>query len=199
VVHWGFDVAENDFQIVSKEAPVVGCRIRREYSVSPPPRPSCVDLTLPTDLRRSVEFRYPDAATALDAWLEVAGTAHWESYNEVLETYASADQVGSCLGFNLTAYDALLLKYKPRPIRNDREHRRALQHVEELIGQHGPTPPQAEGESKEVTKAEVARATGIPRSTITNVVSGRRQISKENVTRLAKYFHVDPSVLLPER
>ncbi|MCA9203706.1 MAG: helix-turn-helix transcriptional regulator, partial [Planctomycetales bacterium] len=52
-------------------------------------------------------------------------------------------------------------------------------------------------ESKEVTRAEIARATGIPRSTITNVLSGRRQISKENVTRLAKYFHVDPSVFLP--
>ena len=47
---------------------------------------------------------------------------------------------------NLTAYDELLLKYKPRPSRNDREHRRALKHVDELIGQHGPTPPQAEGE-----------------------------------------------------
>ena len=131
----------------------------------------------------------------------------------------------------LTAYDSLLLKYKPRPIRNDREHRRALKHVEELISEHGPTPPRAEGEliavlstliesyevqasprrkptpaetlehlieSKEVTRAEVARATGIPRSTITNVLSGRRQISKENVTRLASYFHVDPSVLLPK-
>jgi len=131
----------------------------------------------------------------------------------------------------LTAYDSLLLKYKPRPIRNDREHRRVLKHVEELIGRHGPTPPRAEGEliavlstliesyevesvprrkptpaemlehlieSKEVTRAEVARATGIPRSTITNVLSGRRQISKENVTRLATYFHVDPSVFLPE-
>ena len=53
-------------------------------------------------------------------------------------------------------------------------------------------------ESKEVTRAEVARATGIPRSTITNVLSGRRQISKENVTRLATYFHVDPSVFLPK-
>ena len=131
----------------------------------------------------------------------------------------------------LTAYDSLLLKYKPRPIRNEREHRRALRHVEELIGRHGPTPPRAEGEliavlstliesyevdmsprrkptpaetlehlieSKEVTRAEVARATGIPRSTITNVLSGRRQISRENVTRLATYFHVDPSVFLPE-
>jgi len=131
----------------------------------------------------------------------------------------------------LTAYDSLLLKYKPRPIRNDRDHRRALKHVEQLIGQHGPTPPRAEGEliavlstliesyevetnprrkptpaetlehlleSKQVTRAEVARATGIPRSTITNVVSGRRQISKENVSRLATYFHVDPSVFLRE-
>jgi len=131
----------------------------------------------------------------------------------------------------LTAYESLLLRYKPRPIRNEREHRRASRHVEELIERHGPSPPRAEGEliavlstliegyeiartprrkptpaetlehlieSKEVTKAEVARATGIPRSTITNVLSGRRQISKENVIRLATYFHVDPSVFLPE-
>jgi len=44
---------------------------------------------------------YPDAVTALDAWLEVAGNAHWESLNEVRETYTSADQVGSCLVFNI--------------------------------------------------------------------------------------------------
>lgn len=131
----------------------------------------------------------------------------------------------------LSTYDSLLLKYKPRPIRNDREHHRALRQVEELIRQHGPNPSRAEGEliavlstliesyevdriprrkptpaemlahlidAKEVTKAGVARATGIPRSTITNVLSGRRQISKENVTKLAAYFHVDPSVFLPE-
>jgi plasmid maintenance system antidote protein VapI len=44
----------------------------------------------------------------------------------------------------------------------------------------------------------LARSTGIPRSTITNVVSGRRQISKENASKLAAYFHVDASVFLPE-
>jgi len=131
----------------------------------------------------------------------------------------------------LTAYDSFLLKYKPRPIRNDREHRRVLKHVEELIGQYEPTPPRAEGEliavlstliasyevgsiprrkptpaetlerlieSKQVTRSEVARATGIPRSTVTNVLSGRRQISKQNVARLAKYFHVAPSLFLPQ-
>jgi hypothetical protein len=37
----------------------------------------------------------------------------------------------------LTTYDTLLLKYKPRPIRDDREHRRALKHVDELIDNSG--------------------------------------------------------------
>jgi HTH-type transcriptional regulator/antitoxin HigA len=131
----------------------------------------------------------------------------------------------------LSSYDALLLEYRPRPIRTLREHRRALEQVEELIRQQGPHPPRAEGEliavlstliesyevdqfprrkpspaetlahlidAKQVTKAEVARATGIPRSTITNVLSGRRQISKDNVSKLARYFCVDPRVFFPE-
>jgi len=51
-------------------------------------------------------------------------------------------------------------------------------------------------EAKEVTQAEVARATGIPRSTISAVLAGRRQISKANVTRLAAYFAVSPAVFL---
>ena len=130
----------------------------------------------------------------------------------------------------LSAYDSLLLEYKPRPIRTPREHRHALQQVEQLIREHGPHPPRAEGEliavlstliesyevdqfprrkrspaetlahlidAKQVTKAEVAQATGIPRSTITNVLSGRRQISKDNISRLAQYFCVDPGVFLP--
>ena len=50
---------------------------------------------------REYQDDHPNAATALDAWLEVAGKAHWESFNEVLETYSSADQVGSCLVFNI--------------------------------------------------------------------------------------------------
>ncbi len=50
---------------------------------------------------RDYQEAYPDAATALDVWLEVVGKSHWESFNEVLETYSSADQVGSCLVFNI--------------------------------------------------------------------------------------------------
>jgi len=131
----------------------------------------------------------------------------------------------------LSAYDSLLLEYKPRPIRSQREHRRTRQQVEQLIRQYGPHPPRAEGEliavlstliesyevdqfprrkpspaealahlidAKQVTKAEVAQATGIPRSTITNVLSGRRQNSKDNISRLAQYFCVAAGVFLPE-
>ena len=50
---------------------------------------------------RDCQGVWPDAATALDAWLEVAGRANWENFNEVLETYSRADQVGSCLVFNI--------------------------------------------------------------------------------------------------
>jgi mRNA interferase HigB len=58
---------------------------------------------------REYQDAYPDAATALDAWLEVAGKAHWENFNEVLKTYASADQVGSCLVFNIRGYNYRLI------------------------------------------------------------------------------------------
>ncbi len=50
---------------------------------------------------RQFQKDYPDASNALDAWLEAAGKAHWESFNEALETYPAADQVGSCLVFNI--------------------------------------------------------------------------------------------------
>ena len=51
-------------------------------------------------------------------------------------------------------------------------------------------------EAKEVSQAEVARATGIPRSTISAVLSGRRQISKANVVKLADYFNVPSALFL---
>jgi HTH-type transcriptional regulator/antitoxin HigA len=125
----------------------------------------------------------------------------------------------------LSAYDNLLLEYKPRPIRNQRDHARALRHIDRIM-RKGPHLPRAESELVEVlatliqnyesaefptprvspaeklahlievhgvTKAEVAAATGIPRSTITNVIAGRRQLSTANVGKLAQYFNVSPA------
>ncbi len=51
-------------------------------------------------------------------------------------------------------------------------------------------------ESKQVKPAQVAKATGIPPATISNVLAGRRGISKANAGKLADFFGVSPLVLL---
>lgn len=65
--------------------------------------------------------------------------------------------------------------------------------------QHFPAPEVAPGEvlahliqARGVSKAEVSRATGIARQTITNIVNGARGISEQNRTKLAQFFHVSP-------
>jgi HTH-type transcriptional regulator / antitoxin HigA len=127
----------------------------------------------------------------------------------------------------MSAYQALLLDFTPRPIRTPKEYRRALVFIERHIQPH---PPKAEGEllellstlvadyeskvfpepevtpgqmlshlieSRGVTRADVARATGIPRATITSATADRRGISKQNAVRLGAYFHVSPALFLP--
>ncbi len=49
-------------------------------------------------------------------------------------------------------------------------------------------------EAKEVTQRAVALATGIPVSTICEIVAGKRQVSRANIGKLAKYFQVSPAV-----
>lgn len=51
-------------------------------------------------------------------------------------------------------------------------------------------------ESKAVTQAEVARATGMSPSTLSEVLAGKRSLSIANVKRLAKFFGVDTSLLI---
>ena len=51
-------------------------------------------------------------------------------------------------------------------------------------------------EARGVTRAEVARETGIAQSTITNAINGTRGISKANITNLAAYFHVSPTAFI---
>jgi HTH-type transcriptional regulator/antitoxin HigA len=49
------------------------------------------------------------------------------------------------------------------------------------------------------SQAQFARAVGIPRSTISEVLTGKRSISVENAFRLGEYFHVEPSLFLARR
>jgi HTH-type transcriptional regulator/antitoxin HigA len=51
-------------------------------------------------------------------------------------------------------------------------------------------------EVRGVTNAELSRATGIPRSVITNVRARRRAISKAAAIKMADYFHVSPSLFI---
>lgn len=54
-------------------------------------------------------------------------------------------------------------------------------------------------EAKCTTQAELARQTGVSRSTISEALKGKRSISVENAFRLAEYFHVEPSLFLTRR
>ena len=65
-----------------------------------------------------------------------------------------------------------------------------------------PTPSRTPGEllahlieAKGVTRAQVARDIGIPRSTITQVIQGARSLSSSNIRRLAQYFAISTDLL----
>jgi HTH-type transcriptional regulator / antitoxin HigA len=51
-------------------------------------------------------------------------------------------------------------------------------------------------ESKGVTQTQVSQKTGIAKSTISEVLAGRRPFSRQMIRRLADYFHVDVSILV---
>jgi HTH-type transcriptional regulator/antitoxin HigA len=122
----------------------------------------------------------------------------------------------------MTAYESLLLQYKPRPIRNAADHLRALKHVERLMK---PNIGRAESElvellstlieqyeasnyptprvspfvrlaeliaAREISQAHLSRITGIDTATISSILAGRRGISKANAVKFAHAFDVSP-------
>jgi HTH-type transcriptional regulator/antitoxin HigA len=47
-------------------------------------------------------------------------------------------------------------------------------------------------EAKKVTQTQVAKATGIVESTISEVLSGKRKLNRKQIGKLARYFRVSP-------
>jgi HTH-type transcriptional regulator/antitoxin HigA len=123
-------------------------------------------------------------------------------------------------------YRNLLLEYLPRPIRSDRDYRRALAQMEKLMV---PKPGAARGrlievlstlienyesrecpapqvspsqmlthllEARGVKCAEVAKKTGISPATLSSILAGRRGVSKAIALKLAGYFNVSPIFFL---
>jgi HTH-type transcriptional regulator/antitoxin HigA len=125
-----------------------------------------------------------------------------------------------------TEYRQLLTKYAPRPIRSQRAYEQAIAQLEKLMVPHPnaarsllievlatliekyesrqyPTPEVAPAPmlrkllaTKGVKPAEVAKKTGIPTATLSNVLAGRRGISKQNAFKLGEYFGLSPIVFL---
>lgn len=123
-------------------------------------------------------------------------------------------------------YKRLLVKYAPKAIRSRRDYERAISQLEELMvprpsaargqliemlatlveayeSQEFPTPelPASQVlahllEARGVTRAEVARATGVSAATLSSVLSNSRGISKANARKLAEYFNVSPLAFL---
>ena len=126
----------------------------------------------------------------------------------------------------LTDYQSLLLDFEPRPIRSDAAYRKALRQIERLMRpnlsraeseltdvlatlieqyecREHPTPKVPPRkmlahlmEARGVGQAEVAKATGIARSTLSAVSAGRRTLSTANISALSKYFHVSASAFM---
>ena len=75
--------------------------------------------------------------------------------------------------------------------------------VEQYESREHPTPDVAAAdllayllESRAITKAKLATATGIPRSTITEILAGRRQISVGNIRKFANFFQLSASLFV---
>jgi HTH-type transcriptional regulator/antitoxin HigA len=49
--------------------------------------------------------------------------------------------------------------------------------------------------AKDVTQTELHRATGIPKSTISEALAGKKPFSRQMIRKLAAYFRVDVTVL----
>ena len=69
--------------------------------------------------------------------------------------------------------------------------------------EHYPISPASEAdmlrhlmEAKGASQVDVARKTRIARSTISEILSGKRSLNKSHIRKLAKYFNVDPGVFI---
>jgi HTH-type transcriptional regulator/antitoxin HigA len=51
-------------------------------------------------------------------------------------------------------------------------------------------------DARGISAATLARDTGIPKSTVSQMLSGTRGVSRMNIQRLANYFSISPQVLL---
>jgi HTH-type transcriptional regulator/antitoxin HigA len=76
--------------------------------------------------------------------------------------------------------------------------------VETYEDEHDPIPDASEADvlrelmrSHGLSQAKLAKQVRIPQSTISTVLNGTRSLTKAQVVKLAKFFHVSPAAFLP--
>jgi HTH-type transcriptional regulator/antitoxin HigA len=124
-------------------------------------------------------------------------------------------------------YAELLAEHQPRPIRSQKEYRRLLKVAEsitrpkltrdegiflDLLGGlieayearqfsiPDATPLQVLEhliDAQGISHAAFARKLGVSRQMVTDILSGRRSITVENLRRFADFFNVSPTVFVP--
>lgn len=53
-------------------------------------------------------------------------------------------------------------------------------------------------EAQQVRQIDIARGTGIAKSTIAQILAGKRRISQSHLAGLARFFHAPAAVFLPK-
>lgn len=53
-------------------------------------------------------------------------------------------------------------------------------------------------DSNDMTQAELAERSEVAESTISEILAGRRKLSRRHITAISKVFHVSPGVFFPE-
>jgi len=98
--------------------------------------------------------------------------------SEVADTLSIRDKLGPGEQDYLDVLDDLIVRYEKE--QNAISLLPDADLLRELIDARG------------VTQQDVAQATGIVYSTISSVLAGRRRLTRDQIGRLARYFHVDP-------
>ncbi len=118
---------------------------------------------------------YADAGPALMRWYRVAGKARWNDIHETRNDFPHADLVERFTVFNIKKYE--------------NEHV-GMPHVSDaaMLG--------SLMEEKGVRQADVVRGTGISKTVLSLVLHGERNLTREHIMALSKYFEVNPVVFL---
>ena len=103
----------------------------------------------------------------------------------------------------LTVIEALGKRQQERPLEPEEHDYIAVlaKLIEEYENEHYPSGPVSGAamlahliEAKSITPARLAADTGLAESTISQLLKGKRKLSRHTIARFANYFHVEPTL-----